>query len=43
MALFTQELVSAAKRIKGDIYVGHNLAALPAVIAASRVHHVTAM
>ncbi len=43
MALFTQELVSTAKSIKGDVYFGHNLAALPAVIAASHSHHVPAV
>jgi glycosyltransferase involved in cell wall biosynthesis len=43
MALFTQELVSTAKRIEGDVYAGHNLGALPAVIAGSHEHRVPAV
>lgn len=43
MALFTQELGTQAGRIKGDVYVGHNLSALPVVVAAARKHAVKAV
>jgi glycosyltransferase involved in cell wall biosynthesis len=43
MSLFTQELISAAKRIKGDVYAGHNLSALPAVVQAAHMHRVPAI
>lgn len=34
--LFSQELFKAAIKVKADIYIGHNLGALPAVINASK-------
>lgn len=43
MALFTQELIATAKSIKGDVYIGHNLSALPAVVAAADALHVPAV
>lgn len=35
MALFTQELHAKAKRLKGDLFIGHNLSALPVVVAVA--------
>ncbi|RZL46786.1 MAG: hypothetical protein EOP00_13905 [Pedobacter sp.] len=32
-------LIQKAKSIKADLYIGHNLGALPAVVAASKKHH----
>jgi glycosyltransferase involved in cell wall biosynthesis len=43
MGLFTQELQSTAERIKSDICIGHNLNALPAVIAAAEKSGVPAV
>lgn len=34
--LYSQELAKAAGRIRGDLYIGHNLGALPAVVRAAR-------
>jgi len=34
--LFSQELIISARKIKADLYIGHNLGALPAVIIASK-------
>jgi len=34
--LFSQELIKSARKIKADLYIGHNLGALPAVIIASK-------
>lgn len=36
MSLFTQELHSKAEGVKGDVYIGHNLSALPVVAAAAK-------
>ena len=38
MVLFSQELVREAKKNQADLYIGHNLGALPAVIKAA-VHY----
>jgi glycosyltransferase involved in cell wall biosynthesis len=38
MALFTQELNAVAATVKGDVYIGHNLSALPVAVAAARKH-----
>jgi hypothetical protein len=43
MSLFTQELIAAAKRTKADVYAGHNLNALPAVVAAADANSVSAV
>lgn len=34
--LFSQELIISARKVKADLYIGHNLGALPAVIIASK-------
>ena len=34
----TPELVSAARRVKADLYIAHNLGALPAAVAGARDH-----
>lgn len=34
--LFSQELNISARKVKADLYIGHNLGALPAVIIASK-------
>lgn len=36
--LFGQELLKAAKRHKADLYIAHNLGALPAAVKAARFH-----
>ena len=38
MALFSQELSGATKKQQADLYIGHNLGALPAVVKAARHH-----
>jgi glycosyltransferase involved in cell wall biosynthesis len=38
ITLFSQELESAAKKIKAHLYIGHNLGALPAVVKAAKLH-----
>lgn len=38
MALFTQELNAVAGAVKGDVYIGHNLSALPVAVAAAHKH-----
>ncbi|HMJ47824.1 MAG TPA: hypothetical protein VK498_10860, partial [Ferruginibacter sp.] len=38
MVLFSQELVREAKKHKADLYLGHNLGALPAVVKAAQSH-----
>ncbi|HRO41277.1 MAG TPA: hypothetical protein PL009_00480 [Flavipsychrobacter sp.] len=38
MVLYSQELTAAAKKHKADLYIGHNLGALPAVVAAAKKH-----
>lgn len=43
MSLFTQELIAAAKRIEADVYAGHNLSALPAVVIAADANSVPAV
>ena len=35
---FSQELTKKAKSIKADLYVGHNLGALPAIVKAANLH-----
>ncbi len=37
---FSQELTKKAKSIKADLYVGHNLGALPAIVKAASLHNV---
>jgi glycosyltransferase involved in cell wall biosynthesis len=36
VVLFSQELKSATLKIQGDIFIGHNLGALPAIVSASK-------
>jgi glycosyltransferase involved in cell wall biosynthesis len=43
ITLFSQELESKAKKIKADLYIGHNLGALPAVVKAAKLHHAKAV
>ncbi|HET9058230.1 MAG TPA: hypothetical protein VFN30_15405 [Chitinophagaceae bacterium] len=39
LVFYSQELVNAACKVKADLYIGHNLGALPAVIAAAKKNH----
>lgn len=41
--LFSQELYAVAKKYKADIYIGHNLGSLPAIINASHLHQAKAI
>ena len=38
--LFSQELIEKAISIKADLYIGHNLGALPAILKAAKTHNV---
>lgn len=40
--MFSQELVTEGKKIKADLYIGHNLGALPAVIKAASANQAKA-
>ena len=37
--LFSQELIKKATGIKADLYIGHNLGALPAIVKAAKLHN----
>ena len=37
--LFSQELMKKATSIKADLYIGHNLGALPAIVKAAKSHN----
>ena len=37
--LFSQELIEKAISIKADLYIGHNLGALPAIVKAAKTHN----
>jgi hypothetical protein len=37
--LYSQDLIKHAIKFKADLYIGHNLGALPAVIKASKLHN----
>ena len=43
ITLFSQELESKATKIKADLYIGHNLGALPAVVKAAKLHDAKAV
>lgn len=43
LVLYSQELKKAALSLKAALYIGHNLGALPAVIAAARKHKAKAV
>ncbi len=40
--LFSQDLVKAAIKVQADLYIGHNLGALPAIIIASKHYNAKA-
>ena len=40
--LFSQELVKATLKVQADLYIGHNLGALPAIIIASKSYNAKA-
>ncbi len=39
ITLFSQELIQETCRRKADLYIGHNIGALPAVVNAAHFHH----
>lgn len=39
IALFFQELTNAAIQIEADVYIGHNLSALPAIVKAAKKYN----
>lgn len=39
LILFSQELNSAACKIKADLYIGHNLGALPSLVRAAQINN----
>lgn len=43
ITLFSQELESKATKIKAQLYIGHNLGALPAVVKAAKLYHAKAV
>jgi hypothetical protein len=43
LVLFSQELKECTCKIKADLYIGHNLGALPAVVTAARKHEAKAV
>ena len=42
LVLFSQELIYVAKRQNADLYIGHNLGALPAVVIAAKYNNAKA-
>jgi glycosyltransferase involved in cell wall biosynthesis len=43
LVLYSQELTSAACKIKADLYIGHNIGALPALVKASCKYNVNSI
>lgn len=42
MVFYSQELTATAKLFPADVYIGHNLGALPAVITAAKINNAKA-
>ncbi len=42
MVLYSQELSAVVQRLEGDLYIGHNLGALPAVVSAAKFYNAPA-